>query len=82
MYLLHIKCSTKHTSYKYSIQVKRTNKKRRMQSKDQTTIKKTKVMHVYISTTVLANDIHGDVLCQVKQVLMYKAECVYRPMCV
>ena len=34
-------------------------------------------MHVYISTTVLANDIHGDVLCQVKQVLMYKAECVY-----
>jgi len=28
-----------------------------MQSKDKTTIKKTKVMHVYISTTVLSNDI-------------------------
>ena len=41
--------------YKYNIQVKRTNKKGEMLSKDKTTIK-TKVMHVYISTTVLAND--------------------------
>ena len=37
-----------------------------MQSKDQTTIKKTKVMHVYISTTVLANDIHSMVMCYAK----------------
>ena len=36
---------------------KRTNKKGEMQSKDKTTIEKTKVMHVYISTTVLSNDI-------------------------
>ena len=55
MYLLRIKCSAK--TYIIQIQVKRTNKKGEMQSKDKTTIKKTKVMHVYISTTVLSNDI-------------------------
>ena len=53
-YLSRIKCSTKHTPHKCSIQVEQT--KGEMQSADKTTIK-AKVMHVYVSTTVLANDI-------------------------
>jgi len=44
----------KHTSYKYSIQDKQT--KRRNAISDKITIK-AKVMHVYVSTTVLVNNI-------------------------
>ena len=50
----------KHTSHKYRIQVKQTKRKNA-----KTTIK-AKVMHVYVSTSVLANDIQilGFISCR------------------